>query len=67
MNPPKQVEQLVERFDRNKDQYNCGNCDEAQLRQGFVNPFSLVHIGSNENFPHLTSNWIVDNLSRITS
>lgn len=39
MNPPKEVEQLVERFDRNKEQYTSGNYNEAQLRQEFVNPF----------------------------
>ena len=38
MTPPKEVEQLVERFDRNKDQYISGNYNEAQLRQEFVNP-----------------------------
>jgi len=42
MNPPKEVEQLVERFDRNKDQYTSGNYNEAQLRQEFVNPFFMA-------------------------
>jgi hypothetical protein len=40
--PPKEVEQLVERFDRNKDQYTSGNYNEAQLRQEFVNPFFMA-------------------------
>jgi hypothetical protein len=39
MNPPKEVEQLVERFDRNKDQYKSGNYNETQLRREFVDPF----------------------------
>jgi uncharacterized protein YutD len=42
MNPPEEVEQLVERFDRNKDQYISGNYNEAQLRQEFVNPFFMT-------------------------
>jgi len=39
MNPPKEVEQLVERFDRNKDQYKSGNYNETQLRREFVDLF----------------------------
>ena len=39
MNPPKEVEQLVQRFETNKDQYTSGNYNETQLRREFVDPF----------------------------
>jgi len=39
MNPPKEVEELVERFDRNKEQYKSGSYNETQLRREFVDPF----------------------------
>ncbi|MBF8295115.1 MAG: type restriction enzyme Eco57I (Endonuclease Eco57I), partial [Bacteroidetes bacterium] len=39
MTAPKEIIKLVERFERNRDQYTSGNYNEAQLRQEFLNPF----------------------------
>jgi predicted type IV restriction endonuclease len=39
MTAPAQVEQLVERFDRNLAAYRSGQYNEAQVRQEFINPF----------------------------
>ena len=39
MNPPKEVEQLVERFERNKEEATSGNYNEMQIRCEFVDPF----------------------------
>ncbi len=39
MTAPREIVDLVERFDRYKDQYTSGNYNEAQLRQEFLNPF----------------------------
>ena len=36
---PKQVIELVERFDRNRDAYLSGSYNEAQLRREFIDPF----------------------------
>ncbi len=37
---PKQVIDLVERFDRNRDAYLSGAYNEMQLRREFIDPFS---------------------------
>jgi hypothetical protein len=39
LSPPATVLDLVERFDRNRDEYLSGRYNEAQLRQDFLNPF----------------------------
>jgi len=39
MGLPKDIENLIERFDRNLDNYKGGQYNEAQLRQDFLNPF----------------------------
>lgn len=39
MTAPKEIIKLVDRFERNRDQYVSGNYNEAQLRQEFINPF----------------------------
>jgi type I restriction-modification system DNA methylase subunit len=36
---PKEIIDLVARFEQNRDQYTSGNYNEAQLRQEFLNPF----------------------------
>lgn len=36
---PKQIADLIERFNRNRDDYHASRYNEAQLRQEFVNPF----------------------------
>ena len=36
---PATVLDLVERFDRNRDEYRSGRYNEAQVRQDFLNPF----------------------------
>jgi predicted type IV restriction endonuclease len=36
---PREVEQLVERFDRNRDSYLAGGINETQLRREFIDPF----------------------------
>ncbi len=36
---PKQVSELMERFDRNQESYTSGQYNEAQLREEFINPF----------------------------
>jgi len=36
---PKEVGQLVERFDRNRDSYLAGGINETQLRREFIDPF----------------------------
>ena len=36
---PAIVQELVERFDRNRDEYLSGRYNEAQLRREFVDPF----------------------------
>ncbi|MEW6356492.1 MAG: N-6 DNA methylase [Planctomycetota bacterium] len=42
MSDPKQIAQLVERFDRNREAYRSGQYNEAQLRQEFINPFFIA-------------------------
>ncbi len=39
MGLPKDIENLIERFDRNLEGYKGGQYNEAQLRQDFLNPF----------------------------
>jgi hypothetical protein len=39
MGLPKEIADLIERFDRNRDNYKGGQYNEAQLRQDFLNPF----------------------------
>ncbi|MDO9514542.1 MAG: Eco57I restriction-modification methylase domain-containing protein, partial [Syntrophales bacterium] len=39
MSPPKEIHELIERFDRNLDTYRSGRYNEAQVRQEFINPF----------------------------
>ena len=36
---PRIIEELVDRFDRNKTSYKSSAYKEAQLRQEFINPF----------------------------
>ena len=36
---PSTVLDLVERFERNRDEYTSGRYNEAQLRNEFLNPF----------------------------
>ena len=36
---PKQVSELIERFERNQQSYTSSQYNEAQLRQEFINPF----------------------------
>jgi predicted type IV restriction endonuclease len=39
MSAPKEILDLVRRFEQNADDYKSGRYNEAQLRQEFVNPF----------------------------
>jgi len=39
MSAPKEIHELIERFDRNHDAYRSGRYNEAQVRQEFINPF----------------------------
>ena len=39
MTAPPEIEKLVERFDRNREQYLSPGYNETQLRQEFLNPF----------------------------
>ncbi len=39
MPAPKEILDLVERFNRNREEYKSGKYNEAQLRQEFLNPF----------------------------
>jgi predicted type IV restriction endonuclease len=39
MSAPKEILDLVERFERNLEAYRSGQYNEAQLRQEFLNPF----------------------------
>jgi len=39
MGLPKDIAELIERFDRNLENYKSGQYNEAQLRQDFLNPF----------------------------
>jgi type I restriction-modification system DNA methylase subunit len=39
MGLPKEIAELIERFDRNLETYKGGQYNEAQLRQDFLNPF----------------------------
>ena len=39
MGLPNEIADLIERFDRNLDNYKGGQYNEAQLRQDFLNPF----------------------------
>ncbi len=39
MGLPKDIENLIERFDRNRENYLSGTYNEALLRQDFLNPF----------------------------
>jgi predicted type IV restriction endonuclease len=38
MGLPKEISELIERFDRNLETYRGGQYNEAQLRQDFLNP-----------------------------
>jgi type I restriction-modification system DNA methylase subunit len=38
MGLPKDIENLIDRFDRNRETYRSGTYNEAQLRQDFLNP-----------------------------
>jgi len=39
MGLPKEIADLIERFDRNLEAYKGGQYNEAQLRQDLLNPF----------------------------
>jgi len=39
MGLPKEIAELVERFERNRDAYTSGQYNEMQLRQEFLGPF----------------------------
>ena len=39
MSVPSKLNELIERFTRNRDQYVSANYNEAQLRQEFLDPF----------------------------
>ncbi len=39
MSAPKEILDLVERFNRNREEYQSGKYNETQLRQEFLNPF----------------------------
>jgi predicted type IV restriction endonuclease len=39
MSAPKEILDLVERFERNLEAYRSGQYNEAQVRQEFLNPF----------------------------
>jgi len=39
MGLPKEIADLIERFDRNREAYNSGQYNEMQLRQEFLDPF----------------------------
>ncbi len=39
MGLPKEISELIERFDRNLETYKGGQYNETQLRQEFLNPF----------------------------
>jgi predicted type IV restriction endonuclease len=39
MNAPKEILDLVARFEQNLDAYKSGQYNETQLRQEFLNPF----------------------------
>jgi hypothetical protein len=39
MSAPREILDLVERFDRNADAYRSPQYNEAQTRQEFINPF----------------------------
>ncbi len=40
---PKQVSELIERFERNETSYTSGQYNETQLRQEFINPVRTYH------------------------
>jgi len=42
MTAPDQVLELVERFDRNLDDYRSGRYKEAQVRTEFIDPFFVA-------------------------
>ncbi len=42
MSAPKEILDLVERFNRNREEYQSGKYNETQLRQEFLNPFFKV-------------------------
>jgi|Deesub1362A_J573_1020465.scaffolds.fasta_scaffold11560_3 hypothetical protein len=37
---PREVLELIERFDRNRDAYRSGQYNETQLRHEFIDPFA---------------------------
>jgi predicted type IV restriction endonuclease len=39
MTVPKEISELVERFDRNREAYRCAQYNETQLRREFIDPF----------------------------
>ena len=39
MGLPKEIAELIERFDRNREAYKSGQYNEMQLRQEFLDPF----------------------------
>ncbi len=39
MQLPKEISELIERFDRNIEDYKSGKYNEMRLRQEFLNPF----------------------------
>ena len=42
MPPPAEVARLVERFQEQREDYRSDRYNEAQLREGFLNPFFKV-------------------------
>jgi hypothetical protein len=40
--PPPQVLELIQRFDRNRDAYRSPHYNETQLRREFLDPYGLT-------------------------
>jgi hypothetical protein len=47
---PKEIEDLIERFEQNIESYKSGHYNETQLRLEFVNPFFKALTGFRETY-----------------
>ena len=46
MSLPKEISDLIERFERNRESYLSGQYNETQLRREFLNPFFRPWVGT---------------------
>ncbi len=68
MTAPKEIVELVDRFDRNRDSYRSGSYNETQLRREFLDPFFEVlgwDVGNKQGYAEAYKNVIHEDAIKV--